>query len=70
VCQPPTNAPGRPWLCFGRLIRAAGDFTGDDHTLQHHPLTLNQRERISCCSFNRLQSKKSVLMIPPERPSP
>ena len=35
--------------------------------LQHYRLTLNQRERISCCSFNRLQSKKSVLMIPSER---
>jgi hypothetical protein len=35
--------------------------------LQHYPLTPNQRERISCCSVNRLQSKKSVLMIPSER---
>ncbi len=46
--------PALPAIMFGAAVLGLAEVLM--RRLQHYPLTLNQRERISCCSFNRLQS--------------
>jgi prepilin signal peptidase PulO-like enzyme (type II secretory pathway) len=46
--------PALPAIMFGAAVLGLAEVLM--RRLQHYPLTLDQRERISCRSFNRLQS--------------